>query len=92
MAPTLRHNGCWPMLQREQLDMPDIRSIIHSDPDIHSGDPVFVGTRVPVRTLLDYIEGGDSIDVFLDNFPSVTREQAVAFLEEAARTALVQIA
>ena len=72
--------------------MPDIRSIIHSDPDIHSGDPVFRGTRVPVRTLLDYIEGGDSIDVFLDNFPSVTREQAVAFLEEAARTALAQIA
>ena len=58
--------------------MPDLRSIIHSDPEIHSGDPVFVGTRVPVRTLLDYIEGGDSIDVFLDNFPSVTREQAVA--------------
>lgn len=71
--------------------MTDLRSIIHSDPEIHSGDPVFVGTRVPVRTLLDYIEG-DSIDVFLDNFPSVTREQAVAFLEEAARTALAQIA
>jgi uncharacterized protein (DUF433 family) len=70
----------------------DLRSIIHSDPEIHSGDPVFVGTRVPVRTLLDYIEGGDSLDVFLDNFPSVTREQAVAFLEEATRTALAQIA
>src|SRR5215212_3963089 len=72
--------------------MPDLRSIIHSDPDIHSGDPVFVGTRVPVRTLLDYLEGGDSLDVFLDNFPSVSREQAVAFLEEATRTALAQIA
>jgi uncharacterized protein (DUF433 family) len=72
--------------------MADINSIIHSDPEIHSGDPVFVGTRVPVRTLMDYIEGGDSIDVFLDNFPSVRREQAVAFLEEAARTALAQIA
>jgi uncharacterized protein (DUF433 family) len=72
--------------------MLDLRSIIHSDPEIHSGDPVFVGTRVPVRTLMDYIEGGDSIDVFLDNFPSVTREQAVAFLEEATRTALAQIA
>jgi uncharacterized protein (DUF433 family) len=68
------------------------QTIIHSDPEIHSGDPVFVGTRVAVRTLLDYIEGGDSIDVFLDNFPSVTREQAVAFLEEAARSALAQIA
>jgi len=72
--------------------MPDLKTIVHSDPDIHSGDPVFVGTRVPVRTLLDYIEGGDSLEVFLDNFPSVTREQAVAFLEEAARAALAQIA
>ena len=72
--------------------MPDLRSIIHSDPEIHGGEPVFVGTRVPVRALLDYIEGGDSLDVFLDNFPSVTREQAVAFLEEAGRAALAQIA
>ena len=72
--------------------MADLKSIIHADPDIHSGDPVFIGTRVPVRTLLDYIEGGDSLDVFLDNFPSVSREQAVAFLEEAGRAALAQIA
>lgn len=72
--------------------MPDLRTIIHSDPEIHSGDPVFIGTRVPVRALLDYIEGGDSLDVFLDNFPSVTREQAVAFLQEAGRAALAQIA
>lgn len=72
--------------------MADINAIIHSDPEIHSGDPVFVGTRVPVRTLLDYIEGGDSLEVFLDNFPSVTREQAIAFLEEAGRAALAQIA
>lgn len=78
--------------ERDLTSVPDLKSIIHSDPEIHSGDPVFVGTRVPVRTLLDYIEGGDSIDVFLDNFPSVTREQAIAFLEEAARTALAQIA
>jgi uncharacterized protein (DUF433 family) len=72
--------------------MADIKTIIHSDPNIHSGDPVFIGTRVPVRTLLDYIEGGDSLEVFLDNFPSVTREQAVAFLEEAGRAVLAQIA
>ncbi len=72
--------------------MTDLNSIIHSDPDIHSGDPVFIGTRVPVRTLLDYVEGGDSLDVFLDNFPSVTREQASAFLEGAGRAALAQIA
>lgn len=72
--------------------MTDLKTIIHSDPNIHSGEPVFVGTRVPVRTLLDYIEGGDSLDVFLDNFPSVTREQAVAFVEAAGRAALAQIA
>lgn len=72
--------------------MADLNSIIHSDPRIHSGDPVFVGTRVPVRTLLDYLEGGDSLDVFLDNFPSVSREQAIAFLEEAGRAALARIA
>jgi uncharacterized protein (DUF433 family) len=72
--------------------MQDLKTIVHSDPQIHSGDPVFVGTRVPVRTLLDYIEGGDSLEVFLDNFPTVTREQAVAFLEYAARAALAEIA
>lgn len=72
--------------------MQELKTIVHSDPEIHSGDPVFVGTRVPVRTLLDYIEGGDSLEIFLDNFPTVTREQAVAFLEYAARTALAEIA
>lgn len=70
--------------------MSDLRSIVHSDPETHSGDPVFVGTRVPVRTLLDYIEGGDSLDVFLENFPSVSREQVVGFLEEAGRAALAE--
>jgi uncharacterized protein (DUF433 family) len=80
------------VFSRSQAKMPNLNSIIHSDPEIHSGDPVFVGTRVPVRTLVDYIEGGDSLEVFLENFPSVTREQAVAFLEEAARAALAQIA
>ena len=48
-----------------------------------SGTPVFCGTRVPVQTLLDYIEAGETIDDFLEGFPSVTREQVVAFLEEA---------
>ena len=56
------------------------------------GEPVFIGTRVPVQTLLDYIAGGDNLDVFLDNFPSVRREQAIAFLEEAGRAALAHIA
>ena len=72
--------------------MRDLQSIIHSDPEIHGGTPVFVGTRVPVRTLLDYLEGGDTLELFLENFPSVTREQAIAFLEEASRAALAQIA
>jgi uncharacterized protein (DUF433 family) len=57
-----------------------------------SGEPVFVGTRVPVRNLLDYLEGGDSLEEFLDNFPSVSREQAIAFLEEAGRALLTRIA
>lgn len=58
--------------------------IIHTDPEILSGTPVFVGTRVPARTLLDYLEAGDSLDDFLLDFPSVSREQAIAALEEAA--------
>jgi len=54
---------------------------IHSDPETMGGTPVFVGTRVPAQTLLDYLEAGDSLDEFLDHFPSVTREQAIAALE-----------
>jgi uncharacterized protein (DUF433 family) len=57
--------------------------VIHSDPDILGGTPVFVGTRVPVKTLLDYLEAGDSLDEFLDHFPSVSRGQAIAVLELA---------
>jgi len=71
--------------------MADMRTIVHADPNIHSGTPVFVGTRVPARTLLDYLEGGDSLEEFLDNYPSVRREQAIAFLEEAGRAVLAQI-
>jgi len=55
--------------------------VVHSDPDIMGGTPVFVGTRVPVKTLYDYLEGGDSLDEFLNDFPSVTRDQAIAALE-----------
>ena len=51
------------------------------DPEVHSGDPVFAGARVPVDTLVDYLEGGDTLDEFLDNFPTVSREQAIAALE-----------
>lgn len=55
--------------------------IIHRDPEILSGTPVFVGTRVPAQTLLDYLEAGHSLDEFLDDFPTVSRDQAVAALE-----------
>ena len=57
--------------------------LITVDPEIHSGTPVFAGTRVPVKTLFDHLEAGDSLEVFLDDFPSVTRKVAVALLEEA---------
>ncbi|MFN7920821.1 MAG: DUF433 domain-containing protein [Bryobacteraceae bacterium] len=59
------------------------QSVIVSDPAILGGTPCFRGTRVPVDSLIDYLEAGDSLDEFLDNFPSVTREAAVAALEEA---------
>lgn len=58
-------------------------AVIHSDPEILGGTPVFIGTRVPVRNLLDYLEAGDSLNEFLDDFPSVSREQATAALELA---------
>ena len=63
--------------------MPTNPAVVHSDPDILGGTPVFVGTRVPVKSLYDYLEAGDSLDEFLDSFPSVTRDQAIAALELA---------
>ena len=57
--------------------------LITSTPDILGGTPVFSGTRVPVQTLIEYLEGGQSIDEFLEGFPTVSREQVIAFLEEA---------
>ncbi len=57
--------------------------VIHSDPDVMGGTPVFVGTRVPFQTLLDYLESGDPLSEFLIDFPTVSREQAVAALEQA---------
>ena len=68
--------------------MPDISHVVRSDPEILSGTPVFIGTRVPLRNLIDYLEQGYSLDEFLDAFPSVTREQAIAALN-AAHDALV---
>lgn len=65
--------------------------VVHVDPDILGGTPVFVGTRVPFRALIDYLEHGHSLDEFLDDFPTVTRDQAVAGLE-AAHDAVSHIA
>jgi uncharacterized protein (DUF433 family) len=58
-------------------------SVIHSDPEILGGTPVFVGTRVPLKNLIDYLEGGHPLDDFLDDFPTVTREQVLSVLDEA---------
>ena len=60
-------------------------SVITRSPEIMGGTPVFAGTRVPVQTLLDYLKAGESINDFLDGFPTVTREQVICFLEEAER-------
>jgi len=58
-------------------------SVVKIDPEIMSGAPCFVGTRVPIQNLIDYLEGGDSIEDFLEGFPSVAREKVIAFLEQA---------
>ena len=63
--------------------MPAAPQVWHSDREILGGTPVFVGTRVPVRSLFDYLEGGESLDEFLRQFPSVRREQAIAALDTA---------
>ena len=69
---------------------PDLKRVVVSrSPDVMGGTPVFCGTRVPVQTLLDYLEAGESIDEFLAGFPSVTREQVIEFLE-AAKDSLVE--
>ncbi|HEX8409652.1 MAG TPA: DUF433 domain-containing protein [Thermoanaerobaculia bacterium] len=65
--------------------------VVHTDPEILAGEPVFVGTRVPLRNLFDYLEAGDSLEIFLDAFPDVSKEQAVAALE-IAREAITAVA
>jgi uncharacterized protein (DUF433 family) len=65
----------------ESMTIEDLRSVVHSDPEILGGTPVFVGTRVPLQNLIDYLEGGESIGDFLDGFPSVKREQVIAVIE-----------
>ena len=68
--------------------MPRNSPVVHSDPEILGGTPVFVGTRVPVQSLFDYLEAGDTLDEFLRQFPSVRRAQAIEALEFARRTLL----
>jgi len=66
--------------------------IISTSPDIMGGTPVFAGTRVPIQTLLDYLKAGESIDDFLDGFPTVTREQVITLLEEAGKQLVGMVA
>ncbi len=66
-------------------------SVISSTPEVMGGTPVFQGTRVPVQTLIDYLEAGDSISDFIKGFPTVSKEQVIAFLEEAKEKALAGI-
>jgi uncharacterized protein (DUF433 family) len=71
-------------IKRTMLVQPtDGTQIFHSDPDILGGTPVFVGTRVPVQSLFDHLEAGDSIEDFLDGFPSIKREQVMAVLAKS---------
>jgi uncharacterized protein (DUF433 family) len=65
-----------------------LESVIHSDPEILGGTPVFIGTRVPVQSLFEHLEAGDSIDDFLEGFPSVQRQQVIAVLEESRKELL----
>jgi uncharacterized protein (DUF433 family) len=68
-----------------------IASVIMKDPEILGGEPVFRGTRVPFKVLTDYLEGGDTLDQFLDEYPSVSRELAVAAIEEARLSLIAQL-
>ncbi len=68
------------------------KKIVQTTPDVMGGTPVFPGTRVPIQTLIDYLEAGDSIDEFLDGFPTVKRKQVIAFLEEAQKRMLPKAA
>ncbi|MCI0492752.1 MAG: DUF433 domain-containing protein [Planctomycetes bacterium] len=66
-------------------------NVISTSPDVMSGTPVFTGTRVPVQTLIDCLEAAESIDDFLEGFPTVSRDQVIAFLEEAKERMIVAI-
>ena len=79
------------MMTEASLTTP-LDTVFHSDPEILGGTPVFVGTRVPVETLMEWLEGGYSLDKFLENFPTVEREQAIAFMHHATQAILAKVA
>ena len=66
----------------------NIDKLVEVDPEKMSGTPVFAGTRVPIKNLFDYLEGGDSLEVFLDDFPTVSKEQALGVIEASRRLLL----
>jgi uncharacterized protein (DUF433 family) len=87
----LRESPLAGILRREYISgmsLGDFSNVFHSDPEIMGGTPVFTGTRVPIQNLVDYLEGGESIDEFLTGFPTVKREQVIAFLEAATEKLL----
>lgn len=65
------------------MKVEDLKGVVHADPEIMGGTPVFVGTRVPLQNLIDYLDGGESIEDFLDGFPSVSRAQVKAVIQAA---------
>ena len=72
------------------MKLEDLQGVIHSDPEIMGGTPVFTGTRVPLQNLIDALEGGESIDEFLEGFPSVKRAQVIAVIE-AGRLKMLEL-
>jgi len=72
------------------MKLEDLQGVIHSDPETMGGTPVFTGTRVPLQNLIDALEGGESIDEFLEGFPSVTRAQVIAVIE-AGRLKMLEL-
>ncbi|HEY0347931.1 MAG TPA: DUF433 domain-containing protein [Pyrinomonadaceae bacterium] len=68
----------------------DVKELVEVDPEKMSGTPVFTGTRVPIKHLFDYLEGGDTLEIFLDDFPTVTRDQVLGVLELSRDTLLSQ--
>jgi uncharacterized protein (DUF433 family) len=87
---SVSHTKEWVILRALEQEAPVSTGspVVHSDPEILGGTPVFVGTRVPFQALLDYLEAGDPLDEFLTDFPSVSREQAVTALEQAKEALL----